>query len=171
MKRAICLIVVGSLLVMPCRQALAEHGGRHGGGHYSYDNGRYHRPGWTWFGIGATTLALGAVIASLSSRHEVVVVNGATYYYDDGVYYRPYSGGYVVVQQPVYVPASVVLATPVKLTPSDSIRDQFVVNILNSDRTYTSVTLVKSGSGYVGPQGEYYEGHPSVKQLEILYGK
>ena len=30
---------------------------------------------------------------------------------------------------------------------------------------------IGSGDGFVGPQGEYYPGHPTVEQLKILYGK
>ena len=176
MKRVIGLVLAGALLFMPCGQAFAEHGGYggHGGGHYNYNNGRYYRSGWTWFGIGATALAIGAVIASLSPRREVIVVNGLTYYYDDGVYYRPYSGGYIVVQQPVLVQQPIVVqqsTSTVVAAPVNSTEETFVVNIPNNDKTFTAVTLVKSGNGYVGPQGEFYSSHPSIKQLRVLYGK
>lgn len=46
-----------------------------------------------------------------------------------------------------------------------------VINIPNSNGSYTQVTLRKSGSGYIGPQGEYYPEHPTVEQLKALYGK
>lgn len=47
----------------------------------------------------------------------------------------------------------------------------FIVNIPNSDGTFTAVKLVKQDNGYVGPQGEYYNSHPTVEQLKVLYGK
>jgi hypothetical protein len=167
MKKAVCLIIIGSLLVMPCSQALAGHGS----GHYRYDNGRYHRNGSFWFGIGATTLVLGAVIASLAPRYELVVVNGVTYYYKDGVYYVRRPGGYVVVQQPLVAQQPIVVQQPIIIQQSALMGETFVVNIPNNNGTYTSVTLVKSNNGYIGPQGEFYPGHPSIDQLRVIYGK
>jgi len=49
--------------------------------------------------------------------------------------------------------------------------DQITINVPNSNGSYTPVTLVKYGSGYIGPQGEYYPGNPTVEQLKALYGK
>ena len=46
-----------------------------------------------------------------------------------------------------------------------------VVNVPNSDGTTTPVTLTRQGSGYIGPQGEYYQDTPTVDQLKALYGK
>ena len=45
-----------------------------------------------------------------------------------------------------------------------------VINIPTPDGGFTPIKLIKQGSGYVGPQGEYYEGSPKVQQLEVLYG-
>ena len=45
------------------------------------------------------------------------------------------------------------------------------VEIPNSDGTYTEVKLTKTEGGYNGPQGEFYKGNPTVKQLKILYGE
>jgi len=47
--------------------------------------------------------------------------------------------------------------------------DSFVVNIPNNQGSYTAVTIQQSGSGYTGPQGEYYGRFPSVYQLEAMY--
>jgi hypothetical protein len=144
MKKAICLIIIGSLLVMPCSQAFAKHDG----GHYQHVNDKDFKDGWIWFNIVAATLALGAIFASLLPKQEAVVKQPI-------VIQQP-----VVVQQPVYIP-----------TPSNSTGETFVVNIPNSNGSYTPVTLVKSGNGYVGPQGEFYPGSPSVDQLRVIYGK
>ena len=44
------------------------------------------------------------------------------------------------------------------------------VSIPNSNGTFTAVKLTKHGKGYLGPQGEFYIGHPTVAQLKALYG-
>jgi hypothetical protein len=49
--------------------------------------------------------------------------------------------------------------------------DTVIVNIPNENEGYTAVKLVRVKNGYIGPQGELYEGHPTVKQLRALYGK
>jgi hypothetical protein len=52
----------------------------------------------------ATGLAVGALVGSLSSSAQPLVVNNQTYYYDSGTYYQPcYQGsesGYCVVPNP-----------------------------------------------------------------------
>jgi len=42
----------------------------------------------------------GYQITSLPSGYRSEVISGSTYYYNDGRYYRPQSGGYVVVEAP-----------------------------------------------------------------------
>ena len=95
-----------------------------------------------------------------------------------GGHYR----GYVWVsghwrRHTVLVPVATtpVVAIPVQEAPAATVAtvetDTLTINIPNSKGSYTSVTLVKRGTGYVGPQGEYYEGHPTVDQLKTLYGK
>ena len=49
--------------------------------------------------------------------------------------------------------------------------DTVIVNVPNDAEGFTAVKLVKIADGYVGPQGEFYAGHPTVKQLRALYGK
>jgi hypothetical protein len=49
--------------------------------------------------------------------------------------------------------------------------EEYVINIPNSDGSFTPVKLKKSDNGYIGPQGESYQGHPSIEQLKVLYGK
>jgi hypothetical protein len=153
-------------------------GGRGGGshGHYYYRGGRWHDSGWFW-GSFATGLALGAIVATLPPYHETVYVRGAPYYYYDGTYYRPYSTGYIVVPAPatttvVTVPAATnVVIAPAVTQPQVVSGETAVVNIPNAGGGYTPVTLTKYKTGYLGPQGEYYEGHPTVDQLRVLYGR
>jgi hypothetical protein len=49
--------------------------------------------------------------------------------------------------------------------------EALTVNVPNTNGSYTPVTLIKQKDGYIGPQGEYYPGHPTVTQLRVLYGK
>lgn len=162
-KGLVVAVLLLALTVSSPASALAAwgRGDRHGGhrDHYSYRDGNWHRSGWFW-GSFFSGLAIGAVVASLPPYHEVIYVRGEPYYYYDGYYYRPAHNGYVVVAPP---PATVV----VQPAPYGS---TIVVNIPNSRGGYTAVTLTRRGTGYVGPQGEYYEGNPTVDQLRALYG-
>ena len=126
--------------------------------HY-YRDGKWYRSGWFGFGIVVSTLSIGAFIDSLPPRHTTVVVEGTPYYHDDRYYYREIpQGGYVVVPAPVMV------------QPQAPMPEMTTVNIPNSRGGYTSVTLRRSGNGFVGPQGEYYQNYPSVEQLRVMYG-
>jgi hypothetical protein len=143
----------------------------HRGSRHYYRDGRWYRHGWFGFGILVSALAIGALIESLPPRHTTVVVEGTPYYHDDNYYYRPLSqGGYVVVPQPVVAPPPVVVSQPVIIQPFPQIPETSTVNIPNSRGGYNSVTLRKSGNGFVGPQGEYYPNYPSVEQLRMMYG-
>ncbi|MDD5711448.1 MAG: hypothetical protein PHY31_01675 [Smithellaceae bacterium] len=132
---------------------------------------RYH-PNYHWSGghwwLGNAIVAglvVGAIVSSLPPRHEIVYAGNANYYYDGTYYYQATPTGYVVVAPPP--PASVVV-TPAP-TPLDSAT--VIINIPTRAGGYTPITLTKKGDGYIGPQGEYYQGHPTVDQLEALYGK
>ena len=135
-----------------------SRGDNRGDRHY-YRDGRWYRRGWFGWEFVVSALAIGAFIESLPPRHTTVVVEGAQYYHDDGYYYRQSpQGGYVVVPAPVIV------------QPQPQIPEMSTVNIPNSRGGYTSVTLRRSGNGFVGPQGEYYPDYPSVEQLRTMYG-
>jgi len=70
----------------------------------------------------------------------------------------------VVVEQP----ATVVTQAPPSATYSG---DTVTVNVPNSNGGYTAVVLKRSGNGWVGPQGEYYDQVPTTEQLQAMYGK
>jgi len=55
--------------------------------------------------------------------------------------------------------------------PQKSSGQTVIVNIPNSNGGFTPVKLIKRAGGYIGPQGEYYTGNPTVDQLKVLYGK
>ncbi|MDE2222880.1 MAG: hypothetical protein KGK03_07400 [Candidatus Omnitrophica bacterium] len=101
-----------------------------------------------------------------TSTFQPVVINGVTYYTNNGVYYTYGQYGYQAVAAPVGAPAAP--ATPQVTTASD---DTITINIPNSKGGYTPVILKKSGKGFVGPQGEFYSEFPKVSQLQTMYGK
>lgn len=108
--------------------------------------------------------------------YQPVVINGITYYLNNGTYYQYTPQGYQVVPTPiVYQPASVLddednsidTATPVTATTDGYL----TVNIPNGHGGYTPVELKRTPKGFVGPQGEFYAQFPTVAQLKLMYGK
>jgi hypothetical protein len=77
------------------------------------------------------------------------------------------------VQKPDYeAPAPTVVGAPAPSVPSTVYSgDTVTVNVPNNSGGYTSVLLKRSGNGYVGPQGEYYDQIPSTEQLQAMYGR
>ena len=177
------LIITASLVFAFSCSAAFAWGGYGGHGHYYYHGGRWYGGGWGWGWFGAG-LAVGAIVSTLPPYYQLVYVNGAPYYYDGTYYYQSYPSGYVVVQPsvaPVVVapttatvvttPATNFVTAPAVVQPQTSPGASVVINIPNSDGSFTAVTLSKRGNGYTGPQGEFYPGHPTVEQLNVLYGK
>ncbi len=169
--RKITVGIVTMLFISFCFNSnlFARHHRRYHGHSRHY---RCHDNNW-WIGdtILAGGLVLGALINSLPPQHKVIYVRKVPYYYDGTYYYRPVEGGYVVVEDPTYV---VPATPPVVITPSypavSQEGERVTVNIPNRHGSYTAIVLTKKGNGYLGPQGEYYQGHPSVEQLQALYG-
>ncbi|MDD5422201.1 MAG: DUF6515 family protein [Candidatus Omnitrophota bacterium] len=172
------LAVLCLVLALACSEAYAQGGGsawrgsggdgprggeaRGRGGWHHYSNGHWYRDGLLWFDTAVSVLAIGALIDRLPPRYTTVVYAGVPYYYAEGYYYRPYDrGGYIVVQPPVIVQpaAAFTAASP----------DTVTINIPNSKGGFTPVVLRKAGTGYIGPQGEYYSDNPTVDQLKTLY--
>jgi len=137
------------------------------GERYHYYGGRFYRP---WF-LGFTVVLppIGAIVTTLPFGHRTIIVAGAPYYYYDGAYYRPYHSGYIIVPAPVV--NSNAVATTVVVQPQASSGNTVFINVPNSNGSYTPVMLVKQKDGYLGPQGEYYPGNPTVDELKALYGK
>ena len=127
-----------------------------------------------------------------------MIIDGLPYYFVNGNAYIYTSTGYVVAVPPkevVVQPPSVVVpapAIPVAVTPAPgappavasipiapppmpaqpaAADKTFTVNIPNVRGTYTPVILTKSGTGFIGPQGEFYAEFPCVEQLKVMYGK
>jgi hypothetical protein len=78
------------------------------------------------------------------------------------------------IQKPEPPPAQVVVAQPAPVVvqgPSATYSgDTVTINVPNSNGGYTAVVLKRSGAGYVGPQGEYYDQVPTTAQLQAMYG-
>ncbi len=140
---------------------------------YHYRDGRFYRPGWFGFDFVVVVPPIGAVITVLPPKRTTIIVKGVKYYYYDNVYYSDCPSGYIVVPAPATTP-DVVAAPAEKAAPAEQPQapsgETVVINIPNAAGGYTPVTLVKDKDGYIGPQGEYYQGHPTVDQLKVLYG-
>jgi len=133
---------------------------------YHYRDGRFYRPGWFGFEFSVFAPPIGAVVRVLPFGHRTIIVGGARYYYYDHVYYTDCHSGYIVV--PVSVASSNVVTVSVATQPSG---ETVIINVPNVKGGYTPVKLVKQNNGYIGPQGEYYPGNPTVERLKALYGK
>ena len=149
--------VLALFLVLPLISSSASAYGGHDR-HY-YREGNWYRHDASGVEIAVAALALGAYVESLPPRYTTVVVQGAPYYYDGTTYYQQYpNGGYIVAQPPVAA------------VPQVQLQDTLTINVPNSRNGFTSVQLRRSGNGFIGPQGEYYPGSPTVSQLSALYG-
>ena len=109
-----------------------------------------------------------------------VVVAGVPYYYYGGVYHTLYGSTLVAVAPPVIEPTvapeptvpTEAASAPVKIGPKATQQsgETITVNVPNVGGGHTPVKLVKTANGYLGPQGEFYAGHPTVAELKVLYG-
>ena len=114
----------------------------------------------------------GYVVAS-SSSYQPVVINGTTYYVNNGAYYIYTQYGYQAVAAPVTAPGPVVVqnAVATSVPAAAGTGDSITVNIPNDKGGSNAVVLKPSGKGYVGPQGEFYSEFPKISQLQLMYGK
>jgi hypothetical protein len=193
-KMLFAVLIINVFILWPIASFADDHGhdsGHHDSGHH---DGGHHDHGYVGIGFsvwpdsyyyGAPYYPpVGDVLVS-SPVYQPVVINGVTYYLNDGSYYVYNGYGYqpvappVVVEPPVTVVQPQVIApeaaaspviTTLGTTPGDT-SDSFTINIPNDKGGYTAVTLKKSGNGYIGPQGEFYTQFPSVAQLKVMYGK
>jgi hypothetical protein len=107
-----------------------------------------------------------------SSSYQPVLINGVTYYVNNGVYYIYTQYGYQAVAAPVGATPPVVQTATLTATPASvDTDDSFTINIPNDKGGFTAVILKKSGKGFIGPQGEFYSDFPKVSQLQAMYGK
>ena len=100
-----------------------------------------------------------------SNYYALPIVGGLTYLYLYSLANRKQETTYYVM------PSTVERVIVSSERPIRGRSESVVINIPNSNGSYTQVTLTKSGDGYIGPQGEYYTGHPTVEELKVLYGE
>jgi hypothetical protein len=74
---------------------------------------------------------------------------------------KTYTLSYIVVPEP----------KPAPLVFHNACAETITIYVPNSNGSYTSVTLAKYNGGYVGPQGEFYPGRPTIEQLRVLYAR
>jgi hypothetical protein len=141
---------------------------RVGGSRYYFSEGVYYRRDISNYIV--VPPPQGVIVTSLPVGLQPIIVNGTTYYTGSGIYYQYTPQGYVVVPQPSPVIQTVSVASPVNVTDSASGED-ITINVSNAHGGYTAVTIKRSGEGFVGPQGEYYNEFPKVEQLRVMYGK
>ena len=169
--------------------------GIHSGGFHgsSFRNGSFHGNGfrgvfdaygWSGRGVHRPHYWGGFYIGSEWFWGPTIVVSGTPYYYYSGVYYTPYgdADALVAVTPPIAEPATDVsgpstspdvASAPAKVEPKATkpSGETVTINVPNAGGGFTPVQLVKTDKGYVGPQGEFYAGHPTVSQLKALYGE
>jgi hypothetical protein len=173
------------------------HGSAYGGfrgGHNHFYPGFHHGYYQGWYGYGPrwpyrydVAPCIGTYVTYLPDVYETVIINGKTYYFAGGYYFSPYSRGYVIVPEPVSAAPATTQAkgsetkaqasspavadkAPVATQPESTSHDTTTINIPNSKGGFTPVVLVKHKDGYLGPQGEFYAGNPTVNELKVLYG-
>lgn len=166
-----------------------------GGLTYLFCEGLFYR--YTPAGYVVVAPPPGAVVPALPPGYTTVYVNRVPYYEYGYTYYSPAPNGYVVTAPPAVpvlpaaiAPAAAPIAPATTYTPpavpqpappnsqaasanaADETKiDTFEIHIPNGDGSFTLITLKKTGTGFLGPQGEFYPDHPTVDQLKERYIK
>ncbi len=115
----------------------------------------------------------GAVVNTLPVGAQQVLVGDTLCYLVNGVTYRKTVHGYEVMPPPTVVVQQVMTAAPPveAATAPVATNQSFTVNIPNARGGFTPVELQRSGTNFLGPQGELYTEFPRVEQLKLMYGK
>jgi len=157
-----------------------------------YWEGIYYRPIEKRYVV--VPAPIGAVVTAIPRGYAPVVINGAEYYEVNDATYINTPEGYQVVPEPKVIIikdselkasakaeleaekelsalSSANAALSAGYTSQPVVEVSFTVNIPRSDGKYTAVTLKRSGEGFIGPQGEYYEKFPTVEQMRVMYAE
>lgn len=115
----------------------------------------------------------GAFVRSLPPGYQVIVVNGVSFYLVNETYYQYTPSGFKVIPPP-FLPQDVNRTAPlgpqtIAVQAAESAEDVFTVNVPRATGGYIPVVLQRSGKGFIGPQGEFYEDFPSIKHLRVVY--
>ena len=176
LKIVFVFLFFGLLLIRPT-PSYAWHDGWHGRGYVNVNlgvwPGSYYGYGYPYYPYYADPYYYPETVVVSSPNYQPVVVNGVTYYVNNGVYYVYTQYGYQVVATPAGVSAPVIqAAAAATVVPAGANNDDAItVNIPNIKGGYTPVLLKRSGNGFTGPQGEFYSDFPKVSQLQVMYGK
>jgi hypothetical protein len=182
-KMILFILLAGfALNVVNCNvvASYARGGGSWGGRSWGGRSWGWGRPywgwpywGWPYWGWPYPWLEIGVIVPVLPFEFETLTFGpGIVYYYNDGVYYKAVPEGYVVVPKSEVEKYKQQKETLKNEESNKNVSgEEYVINIPNSDGSFTPVKLKKSDNGYIGPQGESYQGHPSIEQLKVLYGK
>lgn len=77
------------------------------------------------------------------------------------------------VQEPAPVPppsaVQAVQPSNATNTPSSPDANKFEIHIPNNNGSFTMVTIMRTENGFIGPQGEFYQNHPTVEELKARY--
>ena len=171
--------VRGGLAKSAAQGNVSVRSGYRGGGNRNY-SGSNHRYYHGYYGRGShwPYWPIGSCFYYLPDYYTTVYVDGTPYYYCDGSYFMPFSNGYQVVPAPAPAPSEDQEATaqapsdeqPIAAQPKSVSGDTTTINVPTSKEGFAPVRLVKHKNGYIGPQGEFYPGHPTVSALKALYG-
>ena len=151
-----------------------------GGLEYFFWEGMFYR--WSERQYVVVPAPVGAVVTGIPAGCQPVIVEGVPYYTVNGTTYMYTSYGYQVVPPPNVIvikegAAAAPIITPAPVAPAvaaaatTNADDAFTINLPNAKGGYTAVTLRRSGTGFLGPQGEYYAAFPRVEQLKAMYAK
>lgn len=172
LKIAFVFLFLSLLIVRPTASYAYWHGHTYVGVNLGVWPGAYYYGGPYYYPYYADPYYAQPAYVVTSSSYQPVVVNGVTYYVNNGVYYIYTQYGYQAVATPVGATAPVVQTATVTAAPASvDTDDSFTINIPNDKGSFTPVVLKKSGKGFIGPQGEFYADFPKVSQLQAMYGK
>lgn len=104
---------------------------------------------------GAAGAAAGGILGAQIPNQTAVVREASAPVYDGKV-----------IQAPAVTPVSSAASSP-----ADYANEEFKLNIPDSKGGFVLVIIKRSGTGFVGPQGEYYSEFPKVSQLQAMYAK
>ncbi len=138
-----------------------------GGSRYYYYDGIFYRKHLDGFEV--VTPPVGVILRLPPPECSPVIIDGTTYYVGNGIYYLNTPQGYEVVTPPAATVIKTAQSLPTQSIPATN--EAFTLNIPNNRGGYTAVILQRSGTGFVGPQGEFYQDFPSVEQLKVMYVK
>ena len=138
-----------------------------GGEAYHYYDGVYYRA--SHHGYVVTPPPFGACIKRLPRGYTKIYIDRRPYYKYNEIYYARSPDGYVVIERPEprYAERG---GGSKRSEPEEGYDASFEINIPNKNGGYTTVILKRSGGGFTGPQGEYYEEFPKVDKLQVIYG-